>query len=84
MGSVLEGFETVPGHWFHYECPVYPFDFGYADGYENPEDLTTGMTWHDSKQNEEYDRGVNAGQRARARDLGIIAQADREGYPQCS
>lgn len=63
------------------------WDLGYTDGYDKPEDLSSGITWDleefpDAEAlNEAYDEGVNAGQRAGARERGLTAQADAEGYP---
>jgi len=38
---------------------------GVADGWKQPYDLTSGMTWNDPDLNEIYDRSVNVGQAAR-------------------
>ena len=63
------------------------WDLGFADGYADPEELGSGLTWDGPDAltlNEAYDTGVNAGQRVRAAELGVIAQADAEGYPRGS
>lgn len=39
-----------------------PFARGFADGYERPDDLSSGMTYEDARSNEAYDSGVNFGQ----------------------
>ena len=39
------------------------FRLGFADGWEQPDDLTSGLTWpNDQGCNEAYDHGVNIGQ----------------------
>ena len=35
---------------------------GVVDGFEQPYDLTMGMTWDDVALNETYDKGANMGQ----------------------
>jgi hypothetical protein len=42
-----------------------PYEFGYKDGYEEGDNFSSGLTWNSPKKNEEYDKGVNAGQAAR-------------------
>lgn len=40
---------------------------GVRDGWEQPHELTSGITWDDDQdRNEAYDRGVNLGQFVRA------------------
>jgi hypothetical protein len=40
---------------------------GFRDGFENPECLSSGLSWRvDRGENEAYDRGVNFGQRVGA------------------
>lgn len=41
-----------------------PYQLGFADGFEQGDGFSSGLTWRDPKKNEEYDRGVNAGQAA--------------------
>lgn len=42
---------------------IYAFWLGFKDGLENPYDLTSGITWDNSRWiSEAYDRGVNLGQ----------------------
>ena len=39
------------------------FKLGFRDGRENPNDLSSGLTWEDDQgMNEAYDHGVNVGQ----------------------
>lgn len=38
------------------------YALGYKDGFEQPDELTSGLTWTNPLLNEAYDRGVNAGQ----------------------
>ena len=67
--------------------PADAWDQGFADGYAQPEELGSGITWEGpgaTQLNEAYDEGANAGQRGRAAQMGIDAQADKEGYPKGS
>lgn len=44
-----------------------PYELGIKDGFEQGSHFDSGLTWNDPKKNEEYDKGVNEGQRQRGK-----------------
>jgi hypothetical protein len=51
-----------PGRWPSIEQCARAIALGVLDGYRQPHDLTSGMTWEDWRISEAYDRAVNVGQ----------------------
>jgi hypothetical protein len=56
-----------------------PRRLGYEAGYRNPSNLSSGRTYPDPDDNEEYDYGVNQGQHDGAADKGLSCQACKDG-----
>jgi len=54
------------------------FWIGFKDGFSNPTDLTSGITFDDQRLSNTYDEGVNFGQRLRNLISGRGYRADFE------